>query len=287
MAQTIIITVNTIGPGTGPFNIYSLDNLGVVTGPFETGVTRAQLLAGFVSINVPNDAVTIRVVSLGTDCPLSLDIFLNIITTTTTTTLEPITTSTTTSTTTLEPTTTTTTTTSTSTTTSTTTAPGVPILLGYGGTSGTFACITAGEAFLLNPTTYYLASGCISLTITPPCDTLYIDPYLTSVVVDGTYSDGVNCYDIKGGIVSAVIPLITTTTTVPGGRPGGFIMYDCTGRSYEVFSNCQEVGLGCYLYEDIYNTPVVPGIYMLTYDPDYGGFQTNLSGLIINISSCY
>lgn len=89
MAQTIIITVNTIGPGTGPFNIYSLDNLGVVTGPFETGVTRAQLLAGFVSINVPNDAVTIRVVSTAADCTISLDIFLNIITTTTTTTINP------------------------------------------------------------------------------------------------------------------------------------------------------------------------------------------------------
>ena len=64
-------------------------------------------------------------------------------------------------------------------------------------------------------------------------------------------------------------------------------MYDCTGRSFIIFSDCEEVGLGCYLYEDIYGTPVVPGIYMLTYDPEYGGFQTNLSGLIVNISSCY
>ena len=80
MAQTVIITVSTIGPGTGPFNFYSLDNSGVVTGPFETGVTRTQLLAGYVSINVPNDAVTIRVTSTSIDCPLSLDIYLNIIT---------------------------------------------------------------------------------------------------------------------------------------------------------------------------------------------------------------
>jgi hypothetical protein len=285
MAQTAIITVSTIGPGTGPFNFYSLDNTGVVTGPFETGVTRAQLLAGFVSINVPNDAVTIRVVSTAIDCPVSLDIFLNIITTTTTTTLEPITTSTTTSTTTLEP--TTTSTTSTSTTTSTTTAPGVPILLGYGGTTNSTSCITAGEEFLLNPTTYYLPSGCFSLTLNPPCNTLYADPYLTSVPIDGTYSDGFNCYNIKGGVINDITPLPTTTTTAPTGRPGGFTMYDCTGRSYEVFSNCQDIGLGCYLYIDINNTPVVPGIYMLTYDPDYGGFQTNLSGLIVNISSCF
>lgn len=198
MAQTAIITVSTIGSGTGPFNFYSLDNVGVVTGPFETGVTRAQLLAGFVSINVPNDAVTIRVISTSVECPLSLDIFLNIITTTTT--VAPITTSTTTSTTTLEPTTTTTSTTSTS----TTTAPGVAISLGYGGTSGTFACVTAGEDFLLNPLTYYIAVGCATLSITPPCDTLYNDPYLTTVVADGIYSDGINCYDIKGGVVTAI-----------------------------------------------------------------------------------
>ena len=285
MAQTIIITVNTIGPGTGPFNIYSLDNTGVVTGPFETGVTRAQLLAGFVSTNVPNDAVTIRVVSLGIDCPLSLDIFLNIITTTTTTTLEPITTSTTTSTTTLEP--TTTTTTSTSTTTSTTTAPGVPILLGYGGTSGTFACVTAGEAFLLNPQTYYLVSGCISLSTTPPCDTLYADAYLTNVVIDGTYSDGSNCYDIKGGLVTAVFPLITTTTTTPTGRPSPFNMYDCYGQEYEVYSNCETVGLGCYIYADPSNTPVVPGLYRMSLDSYDTVYRVDVTGLIIDLGSCF
>lgn len=99
MAQTVIITVNTIGPGTGPFKIYSLNNAGIVTGPFETGITRAQLLAGFVSTRVPDDAVTIRVVSTATDCPLSLDIYLNIITTTTTRPPTTTTTSTTTSTT--------------------------------------------------------------------------------------------------------------------------------------------------------------------------------------------
>ena len=92
---------------------------------------------------------------------------------------------------------------------------------------------------------------------------------------------------IDGPLITTTTTSTTSTTTAPVGRPSGFIMYDCTGRSYEVFSNCSEVGLGCYLYQDIFNTPVVPGIYMLTYDPDYGGFQTNLSGLIINTSSCF
>lgn len=266
MPASIQITLTIIGNSIGPtFDLYCIDSSGIVSPtPFDQGVPLASLQTGY-NVFVSSTCTAVRVQSIGS-CTTYTDISIVFITTTTTTT-------------TVAPTT--------STTTSTTTAPGVGILLGYGGTSGTFACITAGEDFLLNPQTYYIASGCISLSTTPPCDTLYADPYLTNVVIDGTYSDGVNCYDIKGGVVTAVIPLITTTTTVPGGRPGGFIMYDCTGRSYEVYSNCQEVGLGCYLYEDIFNTPVVPGIYMLTYDPDYGGFKTDLSGLIISINSCY
>jgi len=84
MAQTVIITVSNIGPSVGPFNIYSINSLGVVAGPFETNITRAQLLNGFVSISVPDDCVTIRVTSLSVECPVSLDITLNVITTTTT-----------------------------------------------------------------------------------------------------------------------------------------------------------------------------------------------------------
>jgi hypothetical protein len=95
MAQTVIITVSTIGPSTGPFSLYSINSLGTVSGPFEVNITRAQLLSGFVSLNVPDDCVTIRVISTGV-CKTSLDITLTVITTTTTS-------STTTSTTTVAP----------------------------------------------------------------------------------------------------------------------------------------------------------------------------------------
>ena len=186
MAQTAIITINTIGPGTGPFNLFSIDNLGVVTGPFETGITRTQLLNGYVSFLVPDTAVTIRVVSISIECPLTLDIYLNIITTTTTQT--PTTTSTT---------------TETPTTTSTTTAPGVPIILGSD-LSALLSCNVAAIDFINNPVTYYIQPGCFSLTITPPCNVLYLDAYLTSVAIDGIYSDGFNCYQIKGGVVTEV-----------------------------------------------------------------------------------
>jgi len=279
MAQTAIITVSTIGPGTGPFNLYSLDNLGVVTGPFEIGVTRVQLLNGYVSFLVPDNATGIRVVSTSIDCPLTLNIYLNIITTTTTQT--PVTTSTTT-----EAPTTTSTTTSTTSSTTTTTAPGVPIVLGSE-LSGSNNCSIAAINYITNPTTYYLVSGCLSLSLTPPCNVLYLDAYLTSVAADGMYSDGINCYEVKAGVVNQITPAPTTTTTASTARPAPFNMYDCTGRLYQMYSNCENVGLGCYLYQDIMNTPVLPGIYMLNYDPAYGGFQTNLSGLIFNTNTCF
>jgi hypothetical protein len=287
MAQTAIITVITIGPGTGPFNIYSLDNLGVVTGPFETGVTRAQLLAGFVSIHIPNNAVTIRVVSTAIDCTLSLDIFLNIITTTTTTTIAPITTSTTT-TTTIRPTTTTSTTSTTTVapTTSTTTAPGIGIVLGYNG-GGPFNCNTAYENFINAPMTYYLPIGCLSLIVDPPCNVLYTDAYLTSVAPDGIYSDGINCYEIKVGIMIQVIPVTLPTTTFSPVRQLAIPMSDCTGRQYELFSNCDEIVVGCYLYVDQIGTPMVPGIYTLDSDPYSPGFQIDASGLIFNTNTCF
>lgn len=133
MAQTVLITLTTAGPATGPFDLYCV-NGSTVTGPFETGISRAALLAGYVSVLVPNNCGTIRVKSDNDDCLNYIDLVLPTTTTTTTqtptttTTVAPGTTTTTTilitTSTTAVPTTTTTTsseTTTTSTTTSTTT----------------------------------------------------------------------------------------------------------------------------------------------------------------------
>jgi hypothetical protein len=58
---TATIKLTTIGAAAGPFNLYT--NVDSYTTPFETGLTRAQLLAGFLSNNLPGIATTVRVKS--------------------------------------------------------------------------------------------------------------------------------------------------------------------------------------------------------------------------------
>lgn len=101
--MTVTITLTSSGSDTGPFNIYS--NVDGFTVPFETGIARATLIAGFTTTNVPDFTTTIRIQSTGV-CTNYLDVSVVLTTTTTTTS-----TSTTTTTTTLPSTTTTTTTT--------------------------------------------------------------------------------------------------------------------------------------------------------------------------------
>jgi len=87
MAQTVLITLTTAGLDTGPFNLYS-DADGYVT-PFETGVAKSALVAGYTSTVVPDAATIIRVDSTGV-CTNFVDLTINIVppaTTTTTTTI--------------------------------------------------------------------------------------------------------------------------------------------------------------------------------------------------------
>ena len=102
--MTVLITLTLAGEDTGPFSLYS--NIDGFTVPFETGVSKASLLAGYTSALVPDYTTIIRVKS-GGDCVSYIDIILENTTTTTTTLFPPTTTTTTT----LFPPTTTTTTT--------------------------------------------------------------------------------------------------------------------------------------------------------------------------------
>lgn len=113
MAQTVLITLTVAGLDTGPFDLYS--DADAYAAPFETGIAKATLVAGYLSTVVPNAATVIRVKSTSEQCPNYVD--LTITTTTTTTTSTTSTTTSTTST------TTSTTSTSTSSTTTTTTTP--------------------------------------------------------------------------------------------------------------------------------------------------------------------
>ena len=112
MPQTIFIQATTVGPNTGPFDIYSIDSGEIVTGPFETNISKATLIAGLLSSNAPNDISKVKLVSTSVECPIILILPLPI---TTTTTAPPTTTT--------SSTTTSTSTTTTSTSTTTTCAP--------------------------------------------------------------------------------------------------------------------------------------------------------------------
>ena len=74
MAQTVLITLTTAGADTGPFNLYT-DLDGYVT-PFETGVGKAALEAGYLSTVVPDTTTTVRVKSTSLFCTNYIDLSL-------------------------------------------------------------------------------------------------------------------------------------------------------------------------------------------------------------------
>jgi len=80
----VVITLTTAGSDTGPFNLYS-DSDGY-TAAFETGVSKASLLAGYTSTLVPNGTTIVRVMSVNPLCSNYVDIPVAQCTTTTTTT---------------------------------------------------------------------------------------------------------------------------------------------------------------------------------------------------------
>lgn len=90
----VIITLTTAGTDTGPFNLYS-DVDGFVSA-FETGVSKASLLAGYLTSSVPNGTTIIRVMSDNGLCTNYIDITVGGDCSTTTTTSSSSTTTTTT-----------------------------------------------------------------------------------------------------------------------------------------------------------------------------------------------
>jgi len=71
--MTVLITLTVAGTDSGPFNLYS--NLDGYISAFETGLSRATLLAGYSSILVPDFTTIVRVQSIG-DCSNNVDITL-------------------------------------------------------------------------------------------------------------------------------------------------------------------------------------------------------------------
>jgi hypothetical protein len=82
--MTVLIQLTTAGSDTGPFNLYSdLDSFGI---PFEVGVNKATLQAGYLSSLVPDFTTTIRVCSTSLYCSNCIDITVEPLPTTTTST---------------------------------------------------------------------------------------------------------------------------------------------------------------------------------------------------------
>lgn len=78
--MTVLITLTIAGADSGPFDLYS--NLDGYVSAFETGVSKAALLAGYSSALVPNGTTTVRIKSTGV-CTNYIDV--TVVTTTTTT----------------------------------------------------------------------------------------------------------------------------------------------------------------------------------------------------------
>ena len=83
--MTVYITLTIAGSDSGPFDLYS--NLDGFTSAFESGVSKAALLAGYSTALVPDFTTSIRIRSNNSLCTNYIDIFLENTTTTTTTTV--------------------------------------------------------------------------------------------------------------------------------------------------------------------------------------------------------
>jgi hypothetical protein len=80
--MTVLITLTLAGSDTGPFNIYS--NADGYTTAFETGISRAALIAGYTSTLAPTGTTEVLVESVGT-CNRDLYLIVSGAPTTTTT----------------------------------------------------------------------------------------------------------------------------------------------------------------------------------------------------------
>jgi len=84
MSVPVIITLTNTGPSvTGPFSIYCLQFGILYNPPLITGITKAQLLAGYYIVS-PTGCDGLRVMSNGVDCTNYIDFEVSITTSTTT-----------------------------------------------------------------------------------------------------------------------------------------------------------------------------------------------------------
>ena len=193
--MTVLITLTTAGTDTGPFNLYS--NVDGYVSAFETGVSKAALLAGYSSALVPNGTTIIRIKSTGT-CVNYIDVTV-VTTTTTTTTGTPTTTTTTTS---APP----------PTTTTTTSLLGDTFFITNGSTNSTINNITVSAASF-----YFLNTG--TLPVGPSQTASGTHSSLTSANID---------VDVTQSLSNACLKLYVNNTVVSQLNVGSTGIYTFT-----------------------------------------------------------
>lgn len=272
--MTVLITLTTAGVDSGPFDLYS--NLDGYVSAFETGVSKASLLAGYSSALVPDYTDIIRIKSDGI-CINYIDVALI---TTTTSTTSTTSTTTTTTTTTASPTTTTTTTTA--------ALRGLFIMNCESGsetydiTVAAPSVVVVGDIF--RTATVGLIGKCWSVENTSTGPYTY-----TNVLETNIYADCVDC-----------VPTTTTTTTTAA-PPPSFYNIDFSNSTpslpcgspsipttYPLSLYCVHAipVLGDFIYTDSGLTSTFPGDGTFYWISLAFGFEINGSGEIISVIDC-
>jgi hypothetical protein len=270
--MNVLITLSTAGASTGPtFNLYS--DVDTYATPFETGVAKSALLAGYTSTVVPNAATMIRVQSVGTCTNYGLFAIAGVTTTTTTTSGGGTTTTTTTAgggttttTTTATPTTTTTTTAGGGTTTTTTTVnPGYQVWNLYRSEGAEYPACSTTPASLTIPYNSNYASGVVFKASNGLCYTIANSGFQVSAPTISLSEEFGSCTEC-----SESAPVTTTTTTSTTAAPQQW--YQITDCNTLVVKTTSNYNIGSYsLNERV--TDFLSNVYTITqlYSSNPGG----------------
>lgn len=179
--MTVLITLTLAGTDVGPFDLYS--DADAYTTPFETGISRATLIAGYTSTLVPDFSTEVLARSTGV---CSRDLYMPISGAPTTTT----------------------TTTSTTSTTTTTPPSNLPVILNFGYTDLVGAECFGNPGNYETSRTYYAdfvsaatVSGQVDMYFETNGQTVYFNPGDTGV----TYTQSCGCINTCENITSATV----------------------------------------------------------------------------------
>jgi len=247
--MTITVQLSVAGTSTTLFNLFS--NINYST-PLVTGITKAQLLAGYSLLAVPDNATIIRVQATGV-CDNQVDLAISGLTTTSTTSTSTSTSTTLPTTTTSTSTTSTSTTsttlpTTTSTTTSTTTVPVSDVLEVSVGLScsGTFV---SEYTYYVGQTTQNFALQNGNIVYEDQAKTIPINGYntinFTGIFNSVRYTFNVSTVGVISGLTicetttTSTTSSTTSSTTTTNPLPGGVNMYTITQGYTSALLACQ------------------------------------------------